>query len=148
MPRFLLHHRRGPHDVLRQIELADADPSSAARRLTFVFAGAGFAGVEAVAELQELTEGALRRHPRLAGVQPRWVLVDHGPRILGQVPESLARFAARTLSRRGVEILSSTALVSIDGAGVTLYDGRRIETKTVVWTVAAFFRRDVAVLTP
>ncbi|MDA0166912.1 NAD(P)/FAD-dependent oxidoreductase [Solirubrobacter ginsenosidimutans] len=120
--------------VLRQLELADADPPSAARRLTFVFAGAGFAGVEAVAELQELTEGALRRHPRLAGVQPRWVLVDHGPRILGQVPESLARFAARTLSRRGVEILSSTALVSIDGAGVTLSDGRRIETETVVWT--------------
>jgi NADH dehydrogenase len=94
--------------VLRRIELADADPSSAPRRLTFVFAGAGFAGVEAVAELQELTEGALRRHPRLAGVRPRWVLVDSGPRILGQVPESLARFAARTLSGRGVEILSGT----------------------------------------
>src|SRR5206468_9165039 len=98
------------------------------------FAGAGFAGVEAVAELQELTEGALRRHPRLAGIQPRWVLVDSGPRILGQVPESLARFATRTLSRRGVEILSSTALVSIDAAGVTLSDGRRIESGTVVWT--------------
>ena len=83
--------------VLRQLELADADPASAERRLTFVFAGAGFAGVEAVAELQELAEGALRRHPRLAGVRPRWVLVDSGPRILGQVPESLARFAARTL---------------------------------------------------
>ena len=41
--------------VLRRIELADADPASAQRRLTFVFAGAGFAGVEAVAELQELT---------------------------------------------------------------------------------------------
>src|SRR5262245_40868822 len=49
--------------VLRQIELADADPASAGRRLTFVFAGAGFAGVETVAELQELAAGALRRHP-------------------------------------------------------------------------------------
>jgi NADH dehydrogenase len=120
--------------VLRQVELADADPASAPRRLTFLFAGAGFAGVEAVAELQELTEGALRRHPRLAGVRPRWVLVDSGPRILGQVPDSLARFAARTLSGRGVEILSSTALVSIDGSGAVLSDGRRIETGTVVWT--------------
>jgi NADH dehydrogenase len=120
--------------VLRQLDLADADPASAERRLTFVFAGAGFAGVEAVAELQELTEGALRRHPRLAGVRPRWVLVDSGPRILGQVPDSLARFAARTLSGRGVEILSSTALVSIDRGGAVLSDGRRIETGTVVWT--------------
>ena len=55
--------------VLRQIELADAAPDSAARRLTFVFAGAGFAGVETLAELQELAAGALRRHPRLRGMR-------------------------------------------------------------------------------
>jgi NADH:ubiquinone reductase (H+-translocating) len=36
--------------VLRQIELADAAPEAAARRLTFVLAGAGFAGVEVAAE--------------------------------------------------------------------------------------------------
>ncbi len=64
--------------VLRQIELADAVPESAARRLTFVLAGAGFAGVEAVAELNELVSDALTRHPRLDGVQPRWVLVEGG----------------------------------------------------------------------
>jgi NADH dehydrogenase len=120
--------------VLRRIELADADPESASRRLTFVFAGAGFAGVEAVAELQELAEGALRRHPRLAGMRPRWVLVDTAPRILSQMPDSLARFTARTLGRRGVEIISGTALESIDRSGAVLSDGRRIETETVVWT--------------
>jgi NADH:quinone reductase (non-electrogenic) len=120
--------------VLRQIELADADPSSAERRLTFVFAGAGFAGVEALAELQELTAGALRRHPRLDGVEPRWVLVDRAPRILGQTPETLARFAARTLSRRGVEILTGTSLESAHAHGVSLSGGRRIEAETIVWT--------------
>jgi NADPH-dependent 2,4-dienoyl-CoA reductase/sulfur reductase-like enzyme len=57
--------------VLRQIELADAVPEQAARRLTFVFAGAGFAGVEVIAELHELVADALRHHPRLAGVAPR-----------------------------------------------------------------------------
>ena len=36
--------------MLRQIELADAAPESAAHRLTIVFAGAGFAGVEAIAD--------------------------------------------------------------------------------------------------
>ena len=120
--------------VLRQIELADAAPDTAERRLTFVFAGAGFAGVETVAELQELVAGALRRHPRLRGVEPRWVLVDAGPRILGQTPEGLARFAARTLKRRGVEILTDTAIARIDGAGAELADGRRIDAETVVWT--------------
>ena len=104
--------------VLRQIELADAAPDRAERRLTFVFAGAGFAGVETLAELQELTAGALRRHPRLDGIEPRWVLVDRAPRILGQTPEGLARFAARTLSKRGVELLTETSLESADARGV------------------------------
>jgi NADH dehydrogenase len=122
------------NQVLRQIELADADPASAAWRLTFVFAGAGFAGVETVAELQELAAGALRRHPRLDGVEPRWVLVDPSERILGQTPDGLARFAARTLERRGIEILTGTALASVDPAGAVLSDGRRIATDTVVWT--------------
>ena len=120
--------------VLRQIELADAVPETAARRLTFVLAGAGFAGVEAVAELNELVTDALRRHPRLSDVQARWVLIEGGPRILRQTPERLARFAARTLGERGVEILTETTLASVDAGGVTLSDGTRIETETVVWT--------------
>jgi NADH dehydrogenase len=120
--------------VLRQIELADAAPETAERRLTFVFAGAGFAGVETLAELQELTAGALRRHPRLDGIEPRWVLVDRAPRILGQTPEGLARFAARTLTKRGVELLTETSLESADARGVLLSGGRRIETETIVWT--------------
>jgi NADH:ubiquinone reductase (H+-translocating) len=120
--------------VLRQIELADAVPESAGRRLTFVLAGAGFAGVEAVAELNELVSDALTRHPRLDGVQPRWVLVEGGTRILRQTPEKLATFAAKRLDRRGVEILTETSLTSLDADGVTLSDGNRIETETVVWT--------------
>jgi len=120
--------------VLRQIEIADAAPHTADRRLTFVVAGAGFSGVEAIAEVSEMAEEALRHHPRLAHVKPRWVLVDGAQRILGQTPDGLARFAERTLARRGVEIVTQTRLASVDAAGVALSDGRRIETATVVWT--------------
>jgi NADH dehydrogenase len=120
--------------VLRQIELADAAPETAQRRLTFVFGGAGFSGVETIAELQELAAFALRRHPRLAGVTPRWLLVDSGSRILGQTPEGLARFAARTLERRGIEIVTDTGLASVGAHVADLSDGRRIDTETVVWT--------------
>jgi NADH:ubiquinone reductase (H+-translocating) len=120
--------------VLRQVELADAAPESARRRLTFVLAGAGFAGVEAAAELRELVADALRFHPRLAGIEPRWVLVDASERILNQLPERLSRSAARTLGERGVEILTETMLDSVDATGATLSNGRRIPTETVVWT--------------
>ena len=122
------------NQVLRQIELADAAPETAERRLTFVMVGAGFAGVEAIAELHELVEDALRLHPRLAEHRPRWVLVDSHQRILGQTPDRLAKFASRTLADRGIEILTETRLTSIDADGVTLSDGRRIASETVVWT--------------
>jgi NADH:ubiquinone reductase (H+-translocating) len=120
--------------VLRQIELADAAPDTAARRLTFVVAGGGFTGVEAIAELSELVADALRRHPRLREARARWVLVDHASRILGQTHDGLARFAERTLRGRGMEIVSGVAIVAVDADGITLSDERRIPTATVVWT--------------
>jgi pyridine nucleotide-disulfide oxidoreductase len=116
--------------VLRQVELADAAPADAGRRLTFVFAGAGFAGVEALAELQQLTSDALRRHPRLAAAEPRWILVDPAARILGEAPEGLARFAARTLAKRGIEIATDTALTRAAATAAMLSDGRWIQTET------------------
>jgi NADH:ubiquinone reductase (H+-translocating) len=120
--------------VVRQIELADADPDSARRRLTFVVAGGGFAGVETISELHDLAEDALRLHPRLKKIAPRWVLVDGAPRILGQMPEGLSRSAAKVLDRRGIQVLSGTRLRSVDAGGAELSDGRRIEAETVVWT--------------
>ena len=53
-----------------------------------------------------MAHDALRHHPRLAHVQPRWMLVDGAQRILGQTPDGLARFAERTLGRRGIEIVT------------------------------------------
>jgi NADH dehydrogenase len=120
--------------VLRQLELADAMPEQAERRLTFVFAGAGYAGVEVLAELHELVADALLRHPRLRRVRPRWVLLDSADRILGQMPRDLAAFAQRTLSERGIEVVTEIGLEAIGPGCATLSDGRRIATETVVWT--------------
>src|SRR5688500_9425310 len=63
--------------VLRELEAADGslDAGDAATHLSFVFVGAGYAGVEALAELSDLVSDALRFYPRLRGVPQRWVLV-------------------------------------------------------------------------
>ncbi len=76
--------------VLRQLDLAEADPRHASRHLVFVFVGAGYAGVEALAELRQLVEDAVHHYPALRDVRQRWVLVDAGPGILGEVPRPLA----------------------------------------------------------
>ena len=120
--------------VIRKLETAEADPTNAARYLSFVFVGAGYAGVEALTEIRQLVQDAMRHFPQLRHVPQRWVLVEAGPEILAEVPEKLADYTATYLRRQGVEILNSSTLRSVEAESVTLADGRRVETETVVWT--------------
>ena len=122
--------------VLRELEAADAelDDAEAATHLTFVFVGAGYAGVEALAELADLAADALRYYPRLRRVPQRWVLVDAAPKILPEIPTRLGDYAARELARRGVEIHVGTTVESIGERETVLSNGERITTHTVVWT--------------
>jgi NADH dehydrogenase len=120
--------------VVGQLDLAEADPGNAARHLTFVFVGAGYAGVEALAEMMQLVEDAVRHYPALEHARRRWLLVDAGPVLLAEVPRRLAGHTHAVLRRGGVEILTSTTVASVDANGVTLGDGRRVDTATVVWT--------------
>ncbi len=122
--------------VLRQLEAADAAATQEeqARHLAFVFVGAGYAGVEALAELADLVRDALRHYPGLRTAPQRWVLVDAAPKILPEIPTRLGEYAAAQLARRGVEIHVSTRLESADERGLRLSDGTRIDTETLVWT--------------
>jgi NADH dehydrogenase len=118
--------------VLRRLELAVA--GDAERQLTFVFVGAGYAGVEALAELSDLVRDALRYYPSLQSVPQRWVLVDAAPKILAEIPPRLGDYAARELTSRGVEIRTGTTLESVDAQEAVLSTGERIPTATLVWT--------------
>ncbi|HWN21552.1 MAG TPA: NAD(P)/FAD-dependent oxidoreductase, partial [Gaiellaceae bacterium] len=122
--------------VLRELEAADAelDPAHRQAHLSFVFVGAGYAGVEALAELSDLVADALRYYPRLRDARQRWVLVDAAPKILPEIPSRLGEYAARELAGRGVEIHVGTTLESIGPDDAVLSNGDRIPTRTVVWT--------------
>jgi NADH dehydrogenase len=122
--------------VLRELEAADAalDDATRTEHLSFVFVGAGYAGVEALAELSDLVADALRFYPRLRGVPQRWVLVDAAPKILPEIPSRLGEYAARELEGRGFEIHVGTTLASVSEHDVVLGDGTTIPTRTLVWT--------------
>jgi NADH dehydrogenase len=122
--------------VLQRLEAADAalDEQERAQRLTFVFVGAGYAGVEALAELSDLVEDALRYYPRLRSTPRRWVLVDAATRILPEIPMPLGDYAAAELEKRGIEIHVGTTLASVRGDEAVLGDGTRIPTTMLVWT--------------
>ncbi|MDX6505429.1 MAG: hypothetical protein QOG06_73 [Gaiellaceae bacterium] len=122
--------------VLQRLEAADAAPNEThrERELTFVFVGAGYAGVEALAELSDLVRDALRYYPALKLAPQRWLLVDAAPKILPEIPARLGDYAAEQLSKRGVEIHVGTTLDSVEPNAARLSNGDRILTHTVVWT--------------
>jgi NADH dehydrogenase len=119
--------------VLQQLERAATDPTATAE-LGYVFVGAGYAGVEALAELHDLSLAALRYYPTLRDVPQRWVLVDAAPKILPEIPHRLGEYAARYLERQGVEIHVSTTLESYDGREACLSNGVVVPARTLVWT--------------
>jgi NADH dehydrogenase len=138
----LVEHGRGFKDladaialrnhVLQRLEAAAAGgPPS---ELGFVFVGAGYAGVEALAELNDLARAALRYYPGLRDTPQRWVLVDAAPAILPEVPRRLGAYAARRLERRGIEIHVGETLASYDGETAVLSNGTVVPTRTLVWT--------------
>lgn len=122
--------------VLRELELADNELSDdrAQAHLSFVFVGAGYAGVEALAELHDLVADALRHYPRLRTIRQRWVLIEALDRILPAIPTRLGDYAADLLERRGIEIRTSTRLTEVQADSVTLDDGSWIPTHTLVWS--------------
>jgi NADH:ubiquinone reductase (H+-translocating) len=122
--------------VLQQLELAAtiADPSERERRLTFVFVGGGYAGVEAMAELEDLVRDASRHYPSLRDVPRRWILADAADHILNDLRGRLGEYAARQLERRGFDLRVNTVVSAVDAQGVDLSDGTRVPTATLVWT--------------
>jgi NADH dehydrogenase len=122
--------------VLRRLEAADAAPTGErrSRELTFVFVGAGYAGVEALAELHDLVRDAIRFYPSLRTEPQRWILVDAAPKILPEIPTRLGDYAATHLHKQDVDIRVATTLERLEADAATLSDGERIPTSTLVWT--------------
>lgn len=123
--------------IIHVLEEADIERDPEARRqlLTFVVAGGGFSGVEAVAELNDFVRAVARSFRRIQGDEIRVVLLHGGPLILPELPRSLAEFAQRLLMRRGVEIRLNTRLHGATADAALISGGARIPTRTLVSTV-------------
>ena len=117
--------------VLHRLDAADGRdrPDEIRRHLTFVFVGAGYAGVEALAELSDLVAARCATTRSSASAPQHWVLVDAAPKILSEIPSRLGEYAARELARRGVDIRVSTTLEPVEQDAAILSDGDRIETR-------------------
>jgi NADH:ubiquinone reductase (H+-translocating) len=122
--------------ALLNLEIAESLPDDESRReyLTFVFVGAGYAGVEGFAELQDYVADTLERYPRCRMTGTRWVIVEARDRIMKEIPASLAEVASRELRRRGMEIRTGTTLETMDERSAALSTGERLPTRLLCWT--------------
>ncbi|HYY45035.1 MAG TPA: NAD(P)/FAD-dependent oxidoreductase [Actinomycetota bacterium] len=110
------------------------DPKVRRRALTFVFVGGGYAGVEALAELEDLACYACRDYDTVSPQDMRWVLVEAMPRILPEVPAALSEHALSVLVRRGIDVYLETRLDSAEQGHIVVSNGERFEAETLVWT--------------
>jgi NADH:ubiquinone reductase (H+-translocating) len=124
------------NQVLSRLDLAAStdDDKLRERALTFVFVGAGYAGIEALAELEDMARDATRFYPGLTEKSMRWVMVEASPRIMPDVSADMAEYTVRELEKRGIEVRRSTRVESMVDGHVVLSDGSTMETDTIVWT--------------
>lgn len=122
--------------ALLNLEIAESLPDDESRReyLTFVFVGAGYAGVEGIAELQDYVNDTIEKYPRCLGAGTRWILVEMLDQIMPEIPASLAEFAARELRARGIDLRTGTGLERMDERSVALSTGEQVAARTVCWT--------------
>lgn len=122
--------------VVETLEAANAseDPARRDELLTYVFVGGGYAGLEALAELQDFAADAMESYPRARLHGMRWVLVEAADRVLPEIDAGLAEYALRELRGRGIEIRLSTTLAEVGADHAVLAGGERLPSRTVVWT--------------
>ncbi|KAB0456459.1 NAD(P)/FAD-dependent oxidoreductase [Acinetobacter baumannii] len=102
-------------------------PVNAARN-TVVVAGGGLTGLETVTEMPE------RLRSILGETDFRVVLVDSSTDIGAAMGDQAATVIREALNELGVEGKAGLRVTALDATGVTLSNGEKIETETVIWT--------------
>jgi NADH:ubiquinone reductase (H+-translocating) len=122
--------------VISRLEKAAGteDPEARRRALTFVFVGGGYAGVEALAELEDMARYACRYYDDVDPDDMRWVLVEATGRILPEVGEDMGRYTVDELRRRGMDVRLDCKITSAVDRHVVLENGEEMDTDTLVWT--------------
>jgi NADH dehydrogenase len=103
-----------------------------------VLVGGGYAGVEALGELSDLSFSAVEAFHGLRREEVRWILVEAAGRIMPEVSPDLSEYTANVLRERGVDIRLHTTLASCVGGRIRFGEGRYagdvVEANTLIWT--------------
>jgi NADH dehydrogenase len=120
--------------AIQLFERADVeqDPSRKSAFLTFIIVGAGLVGVELIGEMTEFLHNVRKSYPNVTCKDLKFELIEAGPRIMPELDEDLAQYAADVLRRRGVNIRLNTRVGSIEENRLQLEDGQILMAETII----------------
>jgi len=122
--------------VINRMDVASStwDADLRKRMLTFTFVGGGFAGIEALAEIEDMARYATRQYQTIEASDLRFVMIEGAGRILPEVTEPMGEYALAELKKRGIEFHLNTFLSSCVDGHVVTSTGVEFDTDTIVWT--------------
>ncbi|MCA1671297.1 MAG: FAD-dependent oxidoreductase [Actinobacteria bacterium] len=122
--------------VLSRMDAAESTINRDLRRklLTFLVVGGGYAGIEALAELEDMARYASRYYETITPEDMRWVLVEATGRIMPEVSPRMGVYTVERLIERDIEVHLETRVTTMEGGHVVLDDGTKFDTDTIVWT--------------
>ncbi|CAM5673062.1 FAD-dependent oxidoreductase [Streptomyces californicus] len=111
--------------VIEQMDIASAtrDPAIRDAALTFVFVGGGYAGVEALAELEDMARYTARYYHNIKPSDLKRILVEASGRILPEVGEAMGTYAVGELRGRNIDVRLETRLDTCEDRVAVLSDG-------------------------
>ena len=126
--------------LLAMLESVNRDPSLVEKgALNFVIVGAGPTGTEMAGAFADVVQvwknkkGRAKMYKDLSFERAQIFLVDAGHAVLSAFSPSAQDYASKKLAARGVQIRLGTKVQEAGSGHVTLSDGTRIPTHTVIW---------------
>ena len=110
------------------------DKEARKRLLTFTFVGGGFAGMEAIAEIEDMARSAVKQQATLEASDLNFVMIEGSGRVLPELPPEMAEYALDALKKRGITFHLNTFLSSCVDGHVVTSTGVEFESDTIVWT--------------
>ena len=122
--------------ILECLDIAEStkDHAIRERNLNFVVVGGGYAGVEALAELEDMARYAARYYRTISPDDLHFYLVEASNRILPEVGPEMGVWTLEQLRKRGIDVKLETTLDSCLGGHVVMSDGTEVDVETLVWT--------------
>lgn len=125
----------------------ESDPEKQKRFMTFVVCGAGYTGVQIVAELRDFIYKPMMRYYR--SIDPshvRIILVEAESRIVKDLHTKLGAYIMKHLQRMGVEVRTASKVTNITAEDVVINGIDRVPTGTVIWVAGVIASPRIAEL--